>query len=146
MIIFQQEVEITSNSLGNPPRMTIADEPLRLAIKNSHVECAELLLKCGADPNARYFLGSELNLLSPLSITFLEVILIFLKSVDDLSTVFLSEEKDQRCSFTHSTSTEEGLILSYMYDVSPISWGRSSFNDSVNSLTVFDPFNSDVYD
>lgn len=70
-----QDLGITCNSLGNPPRTTIADEPLRLAIKNGHKDCAELLLKCGADPNARYFLGSELNLVSPLNITFLEMLL-----------------------------------------------------------------------
>ena len=74
---FLQDLEITGDSLGNPPRTTIADEPLRLAIKNSHVDCAELLLKCGADPNARYFLGSELNMVSPLNITFLEMLLRF---------------------------------------------------------------------
>lgn len=72
-----QEVERDNNGLGNPPRLTIADEPLRLAIKNGHTECAELLLKCGADPNARYFLGSELNLISPLNIKFLEMLLRF---------------------------------------------------------------------
>lgn len=34
-----------------------------------------MLLKCGADPNARYFLGSEINLISPLNITFMEMLL-----------------------------------------------------------------------
>lgn len=40
-------------SLGNPPRVVLADEPLRLAIKNGHYDVAELLLQNGADPNAR---------------------------------------------------------------------------------------------
>ncbi|KAJ6215941.1 hypothetical protein RDWZM_010441 [Blomia tropicalis] len=62
-------------ALGNPPRATIADEPLRLAIKNGHLQCAELLLKSGADPNARYFLGSEINLISPLNVMCLEMLL-----------------------------------------------------------------------
>lgn len=39
---------------GNPPRQTMADEPLRIAIRNDHFELAELLLKHGANPNARY--------------------------------------------------------------------------------------------
>lgn len=64
-----------AQALGNPPRATLADEPLRLAIKNGHKECAEILLKNGADPNARYFLGSEINLISPLNITFMEMLL-----------------------------------------------------------------------
>ncbi|KAH9402955.1 hypothetical protein TYRP_015719, partial [Tyrophagus putrescentiae] len=63
--------------LGNPPRNTIVDEPLRLAIKNGHLECAEILLKHGADPNARYFLGSEINLISPLNVLCLEMLLKF---------------------------------------------------------------------
>jgi len=64
-----------AQALGNPPRATLADEPLRLAIKNGHMDCAELLLKSGADPNARYFLGSEINLISPLNISFMEMLL-----------------------------------------------------------------------
>lgn len=67
--------KIISKSLGNPPRATLADEPLRLAIKNGHLECAQMLLKYGADPNAKYFLGSEINLISPLNITFMELLL-----------------------------------------------------------------------
>jgi ankyrin repeat protein len=68
---------LLAQALGNPPRATLADEPLRLAIKNGHKECAEILLKNGADPNARYFLGSEINLISPLNITFMEMLLKF---------------------------------------------------------------------
>ncbi|XP_018494351.2 poly [ADP-ribose] polymerase tankyrase-1 [Galendromus occidentalis] len=60
---------------GNPPRVTMADEPLRIAIRNDHFEMAELLLKHGANPNARYFLGSEMNLISPLAISYLELLL-----------------------------------------------------------------------
>ncbi len=68
---------LLSQQLGNPPRNTIVDEPLRLAIKNGHLECAEILLKHGADPNARYFLGSEINLISPLNVLCLEMLLKF---------------------------------------------------------------------
>ncbi|GIY07919.1 ankyrin-1 [Caerostris darwini] len=69
------ELDLMEKALGNPPRATIADEPLRLAIKNGHYEVAEILLKNGADPNARYFLGSEINLISPLNTKFLELLL-----------------------------------------------------------------------
>lgn len=53
------------------------DEPLRLAIKNNHYECAKLLLEKGANPNTVYFLGSELNLAcnSPINLKFIELLL-----------------------------------------------------------------------
>ena len=41
------------------------DEPLRLAIKNDHYACAQLLLEHGADANAKYFAGPELALVPP---------------------------------------------------------------------------------
>ncbi|XP_014676686.1 PREDICTED: ankyrin-1-like [Priapulus caudatus] len=51
------------------------EEPLRLAIKGGHYECAEFLLEHGADPNARYFLGSEINMVHPEDTVFLELLL-----------------------------------------------------------------------
>ncbi|KAL3242911.1 hypothetical protein MRX96_020923 [Rhipicephalus microplus] len=60
--------------LGNPPRATLADEPLRLAVKNGHYDCADMLLRHGANPNARYFLGAEINLVGPLNVSFLELL------------------------------------------------------------------------
>jgi ankyrin repeat protein len=55
----------------------LADEPLRLAIKSGHYECAEYLLQHGADPNAIYFLGSELHLAAsqPCSVPYVELLL-----------------------------------------------------------------------
>lgn len=53
----------------------MADEPLSLAIKRGHRECVELLLKNGADPNARYFMGAEINLVSILEIRCIELLL-----------------------------------------------------------------------
>lgn len=37
------------------------DEPLRLAIRRGHYDCAKLLLENGADPNARYVFGSSIK-------------------------------------------------------------------------------------
>lgn len=57
------------------PRTTQCDEPLRLAIRNKHMEIARMLLEHGADPNKRYFFGSEINLVTDLE--FLELLLTF---------------------------------------------------------------------
>ncbi|XP_056643167.1 ankyrin-3-like isoform X1 [Diorhabda sublineata] len=57
------------------PRTTKCDEPLRLAIRNKHMDIAKMLLEHGADPNKRYFFGSEINLVNDLE--FLELLLTF---------------------------------------------------------------------
>nr|XP_032525784.1 ankyrin repeat and protein kinase domain-containing protein 1-like isoform X1 [Danaus plexippus plexippus] len=57
------------------PRTTLCDEPLRLAIRNKHYAVARLLLEHGADPNKRYFFGSEINLVSDPE--YLELLLTF---------------------------------------------------------------------
>nr|XP_022899741.1 ankyrin-3-like isoform X2 [Onthophagus taurus] len=57
------------------PRTMLSDEPLRLAIRNKHKDVARILLENGADPNKRYFFGSEINLVTDLE--FLELLLTF---------------------------------------------------------------------
>lgn len=59
------------------PRTTVCDEPLRLAIRNRHADVARLLLEHGADPNKRYFSGSEINLVSPLDLEFMNLLLTY---------------------------------------------------------------------
>lgn len=58
-------------------RTTLCDEPLRLALRNRHVEVARVLLEAGANPNKRYFFGSEINLVSPLDLQCMELLLAF---------------------------------------------------------------------
>lgn len=57
------------------PKTMQGDEPLRLAIRNKHMDIARLLLERGADPNKRYFFGAEINLVTDLE--FLELLLTF---------------------------------------------------------------------
>ncbi|XP_014216554.1 uncharacterized protein LOC106645248 isoform X3 [Copidosoma floridanum] len=59
------------------PRTMLCDEPLRLALRNHHIEVARTLLEAGANPNKRYFFGSEINLVSPLDLECMELLLAF---------------------------------------------------------------------
>lgn len=54
---------------------SIADEPLSLALKRNHLNCARLLLENGADPNTRYFMGHEINLINILRTNAIELLL-----------------------------------------------------------------------
>ncbi|CAI4230352.1 unnamed protein product [Auanema sp. JU1783] len=60
---------------GKYPSRDNVDEPLRLAIKNGHFDCARLLLENGATPNAVYFDGPEITHVSPLDTHFIELLL-----------------------------------------------------------------------
>jgi len=117
--------QIICRSLGNPPRATIADEPLRLAIKNGHAECAELLLKCGADANARYFLGSEINLISPLNVTFLEMLLRFGANPDARDRAGLTPLM-KACKHPQGYAAAK-LLISYGADVNAMTSERHDF-------------------
>lgn len=55
----------------------MCDEPLHLAIKNGHFGAAQLLLERGANVNARYFFGCEINLISPLNTLAMRMLLTY---------------------------------------------------------------------
>lgn len=69
------KVDYRPNTPEEFPRTIQGDEPLRLAIRNKHMEIARMLLEHGADPNKRYFFGAEINLVTDLE--YLELLLTF---------------------------------------------------------------------
>ncbi|KHJ95169.1 ankyrin repeat protein [Oesophagostomum dentatum] len=73
-VVQQYETPVMEENGKYPSRENI-DEPLRLAIKNGHYECARLLLENGANPNAIYFDGPEITVVSPLDTNFIELLL-----------------------------------------------------------------------
>lgn len=114
----------SQQALGNPPRATIADEPLRLAIKNGHFDCAELLLKSGADPNARYFLGSEINLISPLNVHCLEMLLKYGAKPDSRDRSGLTPLM-KACRHPQGYAAAK-ILIHYGADVNAITSGKQS--------------------
>lgn len=50
-------------------------EPINLALENNHVKVVKLLLESGANPNRRYFMGYEINLLPLKNIECLDLLL-----------------------------------------------------------------------
>lgn len=123
--------------MGNPPRATVADEPLRLAIKNGHLDCAELLLKSGADANARYFLGSEINLISPLNVLFLEMLLKFGAKPDardrsDLTPLMKASRHPQGYAAAK-------ILIYYNANVNAITSGKQKQNNKDLTMPVTAP-------
>ncbi|CAJ0597305.1 unnamed protein product [Cylicocyclus nassatus] len=75
--VVQQYEKAVIDENGKYPSRENIDEPLRLAIENGHYECARLLLENGASPNAIYFDGPEITVVSPLDTNFIELLLEF---------------------------------------------------------------------
>uniref|UniRef100_A0A1Y1LH82 Uncharacterized protein n=1 Tax=Photinus pyralis TaxID=7054 RepID=A0A1Y1LH82_PHOPY len=80
LILSGAKVDYRENTEEPFPRTTLCDEPLRMAIRNKHMDIARLLLENGADPNKRYFFGSEINLVNDLE--YLELLLTFGANAD----------------------------------------------------------------
>ncbi|XP_050358564.1 ankyrin-3-like isoform X2 [Nymphalis io] len=105
------------------PRTTLCDEPLRLAIRNRHYEVARLLLEHGADPNKRYFFGSEINLVSDPE--YLELLLMFGANPD-------SRDRAGLTPLMKAARQRKGIesvlmLISYGADVNAIADARNDY-------------------
>ncbi|CAH2101729.1 unnamed protein product [Euphydryas editha] len=105
------------------PRTTLCDEPLRLAIRNKHYDVARLLLEHGADPNKRYFFGSEINLVSDPE--YLELLLMFGANPD-------SRDRAGLTPLMKAARQRKGiesvlLLISYGADVNAMADARNDY-------------------
>lgn len=105
------------------PRTTLCDEPLRLALRNKHYDVARLLLEHGADPNKKYFFGSEINLETDYEA--LELLLTFGANPD-------SRDRTGMTPLMKAARMRQGLqnvllLLSYGADINAISDRRNGY-------------------
>nr|CAD7448426.1 unnamed protein product [Timema bartmani]CAD7459786.1 unnamed protein product [Timema tahoe]CAD7593245.1 unnamed protein product [Timema genevievae] len=119
------QVDYRENTDDPFPRTTLCDEPLRLAIRNRHIEVAQILLEHGADPNKRYFFGSEINLVSPLDLDFLQLLLTFGANPDTRDRAGLTPLMKAARSSQGMDSVL--LLLSYGADVNAMTDARHDY-------------------
>ncbi|CAF3070904.1 unnamed protein product [Rotaria socialis] len=85
LVNFRKAINDTQTRALIAPFYDVMTEPLSLCLESNHLECACLLLQCGADVNQQYFLGYEINLLSFENHNSLELILKYGANPDALS-------------------------------------------------------------
>lgn len=112
LLEFQAKVNFSQEKA----RDLICDEPLHLAIKNGHFASAQLLLENGADVNARYFFGCEINLISPLNTVAMQMLLMYGADPDSrdrngLTPLMKACRLPQRSNPLFETATETVLLL-----------------------------------
>ncbi|CAK1546492.1 unnamed protein product [Leptosia nina] len=105
------------------PRTTLCDEPLRLAIRNKHYAVARLLLEHGADPNKRYFFGSEINLVSDPE--YLELLLMFGANPDSRDRAGLTPL--MKAARQRNGIESVLLLLSYGADINAMADARNDY-------------------
>ncbi|XP_055640730.1 ankyrin-2-like isoform X2 [Toxorhynchites rutilus septentrionalis] len=105
------------------PRTTLCDEPLRLALRNRHYDVARLLLERGADPNKRYFFGSEINLAT--DVDSLELLLTFGANTEARDRSGITPL--MRAVRTNGNMDSVLLLLQYGADVNAMTDARNDY-------------------
>ncbi|CAK9305108.1 unnamed protein product [Gordionus sp. m RMFG-2023] len=118
------------------PGEIIVEEPLRLAIKNGHYAIANFLLNNGANPNQRYFLGSEINLIDPIKdIEYLELLLKYGSdpNVNDRSGI---NPLMQACRSKGNSLNAIKLLVEHGADVNSRSHARLDFKTPLHYAVI----------
>lgn len=119
------------------------EEPLRLAIKGGHCDCAEFLLDNGANPNARYFLGGEINMVHPEDFVFTELLLRYGAKPDSFDRSGLTPLM-KACKYKKCLDTVK-LLVHYGADVNSQATARQDFRTVLHYAVMGDNIEAAIY-